>query len=153
MTRNKLNELLNKVEREVEEIKVRTEKVVGAANEIARSSYNSPSQSGDRYHSQSQADLAKSSLINMQDFQQMLKQSLERDLPESIAPICYVELIFNDGETSSFFYVEESPSVISFKFVSSSSPLGLAIIGKRISEEFELMLENKSRKGIISSIE
>ncbi len=87
-----------------------------SAQEVAASAAASPSQSGDRFHSQGTADLAKQKLDSI--------SSLLAEIEEKGDNVC-VEF---KGET---VFLVDNPILISgFKVVSTKSPLGQTILNK-----------------------
>ena len=146
----KLQELLLK---ELEKAKERERKVKEAADEIARASYNSPSQSGDRFHSQSQADIAKENVERLESILKKVEEELQNPVPESIAPICWINLEYEDGGKDEFFLLDEPLSIPGYKFVSSNSPFGLVLAGKRVGDNFKYKIPGFTKIGKILQIQ
>jgi transcription elongation GreA/GreB family factor len=128
-------------------------KVKIAANEIAKSSYNSPSQSGDRFHSQGQAEIAQEKAERLESVLTRVKRELENKVPEKIFPICWVNLEYEDGIKDGFYYIDEPLSLPGYKFVSSNSPFGGSLAGKKVGDSFEYTSADIRRPGKIIVIE
>lgn len=127
--RTKLKEFLGVVETEYKEAKRNYETSLKAAQEVAASAALSPSQSGDRFHSQSASDLAKQIFENVADLKYEVGKSLDEDT-NFIKPPCFVSL---GGDK---FYLVDYPVLISgYKIVSSKSPLGQELLGKKNHEK------------------
>lgn len=108
-----LNSLLQSVNVEIKKAERNYKQAKKSALEIAASASSSPSQSGDRYHSQGTADLAK------QRFEEIKKLRQEIEIKGETVIVNYggEELILVDN-----------PVLISgFKIVSTKSPLGLKL--------------------------
>lgn len=88
-----------------------------AAEEIAASASASPSQSGDRFHSQGSADLAK------QKYEAVL--ALKEELKKKGDAIC----VEYNGET--LYLVDNLIMVPGFKLVSTKAPLGQKILNEK----------------------
>lgn len=144
---------MEKLEPELARSKRWGQEIKASADEIARSSYNSPSQSGDRFHSQSQAEIAKESFSNLESFYKRLVKSAESAIPQAVEPISYVEVEYEGGELRSFYFVDRTPNLPGFNFVSSESSLGKLLFGKRVGEKIELKFGEEKRLTRIVYIE
>ncbi len=80
-----------------------------SASEVAASAAHSPSQSGDRFHSQSTADLAQDRVESLKK----LKEEIESETPI---------LVEKDGET--FFIVRNVTFIPGVKLISTNSTVG-----------------------------
>lgn len=87
-----------------------------SALEIAASAAASPSQAGDRFHSQGAADLAKE---RFETFKLLLNEIEEKG-----------EKIYFKYEGKDLFLVENPVLIKGFNLVSVKSPLGSKILGK-----------------------
>lgn len=105
-----LKKLLKAVEIELNKTEKNYHHTRNSAREIAASASASPSQSGDRYHSQATADLAKQRYEEAQKLMDEIKVKGE-------------EIVINhNGEE---VYLVDNPILVSgFKIVSTRSPLG-----------------------------
>ena len=153
MIREKIDELYVVLKEEVSRAQKVADKVKIAANEIAKSSYNSPSQSGDRFHSQGQADIAKERAERLEKVLARVEKELGNKVPENISPICWVNLEYEDATKDGFYYVDEPISVSGYKFVSSSSPFGTILKDKKAGDNFEYLISGNKISGKVVLIE
>ena len=152
MKREKINKLYILLKEEAAKAQKAANEARAAANEIAKSSYNSPSQSGDRFHSQGQADIAIEMAARLSGALKRVGEELTRKAPEEITPICFVNLEYDDGTKDGLYYLEEPLSIAGNKFVSSNSPFGVALAGKKVGESFIFESSDIKRSGKITSI-
>jgi len=153
MKRDEIQKLFKVLGEELEKAKDRERKVKEAADEIARSAYNSPSQSGDRFHSQSQADIAKENVERLENILKKVEKELQNPVPESITPVCWINLEYEDGGKDGFFLLDEPLSISGYKFVSSNSPFGNKLKGKKVGEKFEFVSGDIRKAGTVVLIE
>lgn len=156
MQREKLKNLLENLEKEIEKAKTLAEKTHSSASEIARSAAGAFSQSGDIEHARNQADLNLKRLNDLNHFKKHIIQSLKDNAqpPTNIQPVCFITLRFENGEESEFCYVKNPVLISGVKFLSSSSPLGITISGKKAGDRFSLTNETGiSTTGSISKID
>lgn len=106
--------LTKSVDTEVEKAEDNYKKSKKSAEEIAASAAGSPSQAGDRYHSQGTADIAKQKLDTV--------LALKNELEEKGESICHE----HEGET--LFIVENPVLIDGYKIISEKSPLGQKIL-------------------------
>lgn len=117
--RIKLSVLLDRVVSECRKAEKIYEDAVSSAREIAASASLSPSQSGDRYHSQGSADLAKKKLESLSSLRYEIELAIDQEIPERASPPCYLNL---DGKDA---YLVGNPVFISgVKIISAQSDLG-----------------------------
>lgn len=110
-----LNSFKKAVEKELKKAEVNFKQTKKAAQEVAASAAASPSQSGDRFHSQGAADLAK------QKYEAVL--ALKNEIDQKGEKVC----VDHGGET---LYLVDNPIMISgLKIVSTKSPLSLKLLG------------------------
>jgi transcription elongation GreA/GreB family factor len=152
MERKKLKELIVVLDSELEKSRRRMEETVGAANEIARASANSPSQSGDRDHSRNQAYLTEDSYNNLVTFKQKLLDSLKADVPETIKPICRTMVELEGAGEKELVVVDDVVKLPGVSIVTTNSPLGRVLVGKKRGESFEFESERGMVKGVITDV-
>jgi hypothetical protein len=125
----KLKEFLGAVNVEFLMAKKNYDHTKKSAQEVSASAAASPSQSGDMFHSQGAADLAKQALENVIS----LKNEIETNLDSGISVVkspCFI----NFGGIP--VYLVSYPVLISgFKMVSSKSPLGISLLGKKVGDK------------------
>lgn len=153
MPREKINNLYLLLKEEVARAQKVADEVRNAANEIARSSYNSLSQSGDRFHSQGQADIAMERVKRLTSVLEKVEKESKNKAPESITPVCFVNLEYKDGAKDGFYFVDEPLSLADYKFVSVNSPFGIILKDKKVGDNFEYLISEAKRTGRIISIE
>lgn len=111
---NNFDKLFSAVEAELKKAEVAYKNAKEASLEIARSAALSPSQAGDRFHSQGTADLTK------QRYEAIL--ALKNEIEKKKDGIC----VEYNGET--LFLVDNPVTVSGLKIVSTKSPLGQKIL-------------------------
>lgn len=111
------------------EIKRRLQYVEGA-KEVTNSFISaSPSESGDRLLYRLLYQLADNALKKLIHLKNEIESS-SNDTATIIAPPCYVEVRFPEGEVESFYLVNNVVNIDSINFVSPKSPLGKALLGR-----------------------
>lgn len=152
MARKKLEELLALLEGEVAKAKKAAENTRKSADEIAKSAAHSPSQSGDRTHSQGQADITEAYFKRIIAFEKRIKIALA-ETPNTIQTPCFVGVKFTDGKESSFYLVEDPIVISGITLVSAVSPLGSALIGKKPGSKFAFRVNSIKQFGEVVSFE
>ena len=116
------------------EIKRRLQYVEGA-KEVTNSFISaSPSESGDRLLYRLLYQLADSALDKLIQLKNEIESS-SNDTVTIIAPPCYIEIRFPEGDVESFYLVNNVANIDGIDFVSSKSPLGKALLGRRQGEK------------------
>jgi len=110
----KLNKFIEAVNIEFKKAEKIYKETKESAEEIAASAAASPSQSGDRYHSQGTADLAKQKYDSILALKKELEVKGERIIIE------------HQGQT--LFLVDNSVIISGFKIASTNSPFGQKIL-------------------------
>ena len=146
MARAKLQYLLDLIKKQIEELERWVEETRAAAIEVGRGAHASPSMSGDREHSENQAIINKERLHRLYLLRDEINSALTVPTPISIDTPCFV----NDE----FYFVKNISHVEGVKIISENSPLGAAILGKKVGETFSYELKDKTPvKGKIVKIE
>jgi hypothetical protein len=153
MKREKINNLYALLKEEVAKAQKAAKEAKRAADEIAKSSYNSPSQSGDRFHSQGQADITMEVATRFSSALKKVEEEVAKEIPEGIAPTCFIELAYKDGTKDGFYYLDEPITLSGIKIISSNSPFAVVLAGKKIGDSFEFVLDDFKKSGKIISIE
>lgn len=130
--RSKRGELLNIVNSEFEKAKKNYELIKKAAQEINASASASPSQSGDRFHAQGAADLAKQKLEAITNLKNEIELAVDENTPDVVTPPCFVNF---GGEE--IYLVDNVVTIGGLKFVSSKSPLGQNLLGKKVGDNVQ----------------
>ena len=111
------------------------------------------SAAGDKYHALAAADLADSFLKRLE----FLKNELQKGFTDNIQvvnPPCYLRIKYDDGQTAELYLVKNAVSLPGISFISVDSPLGKAVLGKKINDVFNYELENGNKySGIIIELE
>lgn len=111
------------------------------------------SAAGDKYHAIGAADLAKSYLNSLELLKNELKKSPEKVINVANPP-CYMRTAYDSGDVADLILVENAVSLPSVSFISTGSPLGKAIIGKKKGDHFQYELESgKKYSGSILLLE
>lgn len=130
MMTNRKQFLLEKIEEAMKESKAHVERAEG----LFRAYQNaSRSEEGDRAHAESSYELAKSLHKKLEDFKQAVL-ALDDLAPEKVAPICYV--ISSDKE---FYFAKESLRLPQTTVIGVNSPLGQAILNKKVGDTYSYM--------------
>ena len=136
--RRQLLTLRKVLEKEIQDTQISADKTRRDAYEVAQSAAGSPSQSGDRFHAGAQADIVEKRLEDMKLCLDEVVKASEGDIPKKVTKTCYVELVINSGVTHKLFVLNNTATIpIEAKIVSEGSPLGRAIVGKKINQKFE----------------
>lgn len=151
--RPKIKELFDALSEELTKIRKKAEKLHEAAVDVAKSASASPSQSGDRFHAQGQADIAKEYVSNLEDINTEIEDELKIDTFSEIRPVCWVEVEYDNKDIDKFYYLSEPLALAGYKFVSSKSPFGLVLTGKKVGDDFEFKTTEVNRSGKIAKIE
>jgi transcription elongation GreA/GreB family factor len=152
MRRQKLLELqqsLEKKARKAGEFAIKTKE---SANEVARSAAGSWSAAGDREHSHAQAVIVEENLNKLKRTSEEIEAFINRPVPEKIEPVCFMTLVYDNGEEKEFYLVRDPIHLQGFNLISPKSPLGQSLIGKRVNEKFEYELEGQKTSGRVTKI-
>lgn len=124
-----------------------------SAREINRVASASPSSSGDREHAVNQAVLNENKFKDLLNFQKKIIDSVDKPIPNSVEPVCFVLLRFEDRKELGVYLVQSSIHLKDFVMVTTNSPLGAAINGKKVGEKFKYYFHGNTRSGIVVGIE
>src|SRR3990172_5810629 len=100
-----------------------------------------PSQSGDKYHAQNAASLAASYVARLENLKKEISEA-DIALAQIVKPGSHIEIEYADASRLDFYLVDNAVKVTRFLFVSERSPLGSAIMGKKVGDNFGYELEN-----------
>jgi transcription elongation GreA/GreB family factor len=151
MARKRLEEILGAVEKEVAKAERAAENTKQSADEIARTAAHSPSQSGDSVHSSGQAHITQEYLARVVSFKHRLVGA-QSETPGTIEAPCFVDLKFADGRETALYLVHDPVTITGFTLVSASSPLGLALIGKKVGSKFAYSVNGTKQTGEIVNV-
>lgn len=152
MARKKLEMLVSTLQKEVAKAKKAAESTKKSAEEIAKSAAHSPSQSGDRTHSQGQADITEAYFKRVIAFQERIKAALT-ETPDTVQAPCFVTIKFADGKESSFYLVEDPIVISGFTLVSAVSPLGSVLVNKKPGSKFVFKINGVKQSREVVSFE
>ncbi len=125
--RAKLAELFERVDGEIKKAENFAQKTKEASIEVAKAASLSPSQSGDRVHSENQAKITQEAFAKLKHLHDEIKESLNKPVPEKVEPVCFV-----NGE---FYFVTTPIYLQGIKLISVNSPLGQKLSGKKAGEK------------------
>jgi transcription elongation GreA/GreB family factor len=122
-----------------------------SALDVAKSASLSPSMSGDREHAEGQAVINKKLLEKIIKIRDEVDNSLDLQTPDKIKPTCFVLVNLGDDKKE-FFLATNVVSIRKVNLLSADSPLGRAIVGKKVGDNFTLILGKNTVKGKIVEI-
>lgn len=116
----------------------------------------SRSQQGDRRYFEDADLIAQSYLARLLELKEEIT-STPNQSPEKVESVSYVAVKHEDGETSSFYFVQRGINLPGLQLVTPESPLGKAVEGKREGVSFSYQIERDgqvfSYSGQIKKIE
>lgn len=127
--RIKLKQLLDSVVVEFEKAEKRKNNAIGSALEIAKSAALSPSQAGDRFHSQGAADLAKEMYETVENLRNEIEIGVNQEIPEFTSVPSYIKL-----EGLEVYLVNNPILLKGFNLISKESPLGSGLESKKVGD-------------------
>ncbi|OGM09560.1 hypothetical protein A2159_00230 [Candidatus Woesebacteria bacterium RBG_13_34_9] len=153
MQRKKLVKLMQILEKEEKQAKIRARELRFVANETAKSTVSSWSAGGDRFHTRSQSEAAEELYQKIISLRRKVEEEVAKSVTERISEPCFVNLILN-GKKEEFYLVDQVVNLPEIKLISSDSLLGKTIIGKKINEDFSFLTEDgRKTEGKIISFE
>lgn len=150
--RSKLTDLLTTVNQEIHKAQAIAQRSKEDANALSHGAVASPSSSGDREHAQNQATINAANLQKLIDFKTQLEDHIHNQSHTAEA-VSFIEIEFEDGSRNTFYLVESPIYLSTFKFISTNSPLGQAILGKTIGERFAYGIAGQKFSGKIVNLE
>jgi transcription elongation GreA/GreB family factor len=139
MDRIKKKLFLEKLGQEIKKAKVLTEKTAMAAK---RAKSFSRSQQGDRRYFEEADRIGQESLANLLALQEEVLACPDQPAKEA-SPVAFVTLEDEDGETSSFYFLNRSAGLSNLQLLTPASPLGKAILGKKEGDKFSYQIEKE----------
>lgn len=155
--RQKISSLLKKI-KEIEKTASRAaNESHRAANEVSGGLVASYSAAGDAEHSRNSANLSIQKAETIKKLLVELEKSLDSDIPKFVQSVCFVSVKFEDGNQKDLYLVENPVFISEFNLISSKSPLGEALVNKKVGSSFSYLSGTKSNvhafRGSIISIE
>lgn len=150
MTPNRKKSLLVFLEGEIKKARENAYK----ADEASKFIMTGPSQSGDKqslplrdkYHVEKAADLTHEYLQRLELLKKEIKAADETP-KDTVEPVSLVEIEYDDKSRLQFILVKNAVSLAKHLFISTDSPLGRAILSKKVGDEFSYTLkQNDSQK-------
>lgn len=141
---------------EKEKLLLEINKVISSLKKIVRKSKKSadkfkdasPSQSGDRLFFENTFYLNQSILKNMETLKQEVINSDDFS-PSSVKPPCIITISFGNKKEQEFLFTQSSVNISNLKTITTNSPVGIALINKRVGEEFTYKIKQESNTQII----
>lgn len=154
MARIKLELLSNVLQKELGKAEKRMIDNKQVANEIARSAAASPSQSGDREHSQNQAMLSQEVYIKTKEMAEKVNIALSQAVPDRVSGIVHVEIKYENSDFSQELYLVDYPlNIPGVNLISRHSPLGNSLLDKKTGDVFEYEIEGIGiKRGVVTDI-
>jgi len=120
----------------------------------AEQALSSWSIAGERKHAETELKLTQGLLEKAQMIRREVTASSEASLVR-VFPPCFVviELEGNKKKENRFYFLEVGSQIPGLKMISPSSPLGQAILNKRVGEHFSCEVETATISGTIKKIE
>ena len=133
MRRKKLLVLLKTLEKEVKISRKRFEDNKRSANETSKTAAGSWSAGGDREYTANQAMISKKAFEQIEKLYNEISKAAKLPLPEVVKPPCYIQAEIKD-KSIKFYLVENVINLSGIRLVSSNSPLGKRLEGKKIGD-------------------
>jgi transcription elongation GreA/GreB family factor len=134
--RPKLGQLLEKVGEMNEVVGKAARQSKMAADEASGALATSYSAAGDVEHARNSASLSMQKALAVRKLFEEIEADLSGGAKNVIEPACFVVAEFEDGTQKEFYLVRNPVFIAGFNLISSESPLGLALTGKRVGETF-----------------
>jgi hypothetical protein len=152
MDRTKLGQLSERLSVDIKKAEAAAVSSKQAANEASHGMATSYSVAGDVEHAKNSALLSLQKLELLTKLKEEVDEALEAEAPVTATPVCYVELGFDDGRNSAFYFVKNPVYISGLNLISPDSLLGAAIIGKKAGDKFSYKVEERNLSGIVSLI-
>ncbi len=140
MNKTRKSELLEKLNQEIERVRVLAEKSATAAK---RAKGFSRSMQGDRRYFEEADRITQESLANLMALKKEIEAASE-EIVKIAQPVSFINLEDENGED--YFYLVNRPANLSgIQLLTPDSPLGKAILGKKEGEKFSYQLEREGQ--------
>ncbi len=146
MTKSRKNELLRLINIELGKAEISTEKTSADVKTFGKYSW---SESGDKYHSESAAELAQEFLANLRKLCEEV-ESVNDEKSDSASPVSYIEISYDSGETAKFYLVNKNALLPGILLITPNSPIGKAVIGKKEKDGFSYEIISAAKKKVFS---
>lgn len=153
MVKTRKEALLKLINLEIEKAQISTEKTSVDVKTFGKYSW---SESGDKYHSESAAQLAQEYLANLRKLREEVEAS-NKEKSAVALPISYVEIVYDSRESAKFYFVNKGALLPGVLLITPSSPIGQAINNKKEGDSFSYQIgkgdKTKEFKGKIVKVE
>lgn len=149
--RQKILEILQVVEKIENESSRVAKQSKFAADEASGGLTASYSAAGDAEHARNTANLSIQKHQSIKRLTEELENSLQQGLPEKTETGCYIKTEMS-GSVKELFLVENPVYVEGYNLISPSSPIGKAILGKKVEDLFLYENGDKTFTGKILEI-
>jgi transcription elongation GreA/GreB family factor len=140
MTKSKKEEFLKLINLEIGKVGISTEKT----------------SAGDKYHSESAAELAQEFLLNLKKLRDEVENTND-EKSDIAASVSYLELSYETGERVKFYLVEKNALLPGILLITTSSPIGKEVRDKKEGDRFSYEIKShgqtKTFAGKIDKIE
>jgi transcription elongation GreA/GreB family factor len=140
MNQTRKNELLEKIEQELERFRGLAEKSAAAAR---RAKGFSRSMQGDRRYFEEADRITQESLANLVALKKEI-EAISSETAKTAQPISFITLEDENGEDN-FYLVNRPANFSGIQLLTPDSPLGKAILGKKEGEKFSYQLEREGQ--------
>jgi len=101
----------------------------------------SRSQQGDRLYFEDAARLTRERLTKLRSLKEEITESSDSESKE-IRQDSFVSIKYQNGESVSFYFVSQAITLANIQLITSQSPLGKAIEGKKEKEKYSYQIKN-----------
>lgn len=150
--RQKIKDLLNAVEKQLEISKIASNESRKSANEASAGLVSSYSIAGDVEHAKNSANLILQKYEATKQLFEELQQNLYLDVSNIVQVPCYVKMYIS-GTHREFYLVKNPILVKGCNLISPESPIGKAVIGLRAGDPFLYKNGEQTFTGKILEIE
>lgn len=151
--RVKIEELKERVDAEIESAKKSAKENRKSANLIAGGMASGYSIAGDLEHARNTALLSEQRFDNLIKLHKELELGAKEATPQSVIPVCFVTIQPRMGEKKEYYFVKNNVYIKELNLITGNSPIGKAIFGKKVGEEYSYVSDDASFTGEILEIE
>jgi len=136
MKRTKLKKLLKAIDKKVKVSEANLKENKVSADLTSKTAGASWSAAGEREYTAGQLEINQKVFDQIIKLQREIAKQVESEIPEKVETPCYVVIRSNKG-TNNIFIVKNVTSINGFNLVSSESPMGKALIGRKVGDTLE----------------
>lgn len=153
MLKGRKENLLKLINLEIGKVKLSTENSNTKASNIRE--YSLPL-IGDKYHAESTVELAQEYYQNLVKLREEINNCSD-DVSKLASPVSYVELNYKSGESINFYLVIKGALLPGVLIITSNSPIGKAVRGKKEGDSFSYQIDTGGGKtehsGVVQKVE